>query len=106
MPLCVRRNVQKMAGIFWEDVKAPLEKAVMSRAVWELSTDDNQKAPAEAASAKQQHCWRRWRAWFLYHWSPYDCNLWTKLCDPWFLLFNALLCLPLASVRIIFSKLS
>jgi hypothetical protein len=100
MPVMVEKRVIRFSSFLWEEVKRDLDRqtrlaldkklgkeAAIQREHEMLTSPD--KAPADW---QQAGCYTRFRAWFLYHGWPYDKNTWTKLYDPWWLFFNAILC--------------
>jgi hypothetical protein len=111
MPVAVEKRVIRFSNFLWDEVKRDLDR--QTRLALDKKLGDK-----EAAEAREKElltspdyapldwgkagCFRRFRAWFLYHGWPYDKNMWTKLYDPWWLFFNAILCQPSTTIRIFY----
>jgi hypothetical protein len=102
MPLMIEEQINKVADVIWDEVKFDIDTA-LANTINEQNVDlDPKDGRQRTTSFNMSGPFRRLSSWFLYHWMPFDKNLWTKANDPWWITFNLILCSPFASLRIFF----
>jgi hypothetical protein len=93
MPSFVKRFAQNVYSVVW------VEMALEGRERVKLVR--NQSVATDTVPRSWCIC-RSFVNWFRYHCNPHDKNVWTKLRDPWWILFNIIALNPVAMSRSVF----
>jgi hypothetical protein len=106
MPHFIDAMCNTLADRLWlSRIRRPIEQVARNLVETKGKLNRQRSASVISTFVTRLTCFKSFRCWFLYHWMPYDLNLWTKARDFWFLLFNTCLCLPSAALHACFYTL-